>query len=277
MNNIATISKLIYMNPNFSQLTIQGDVLQLNERKINIANINLDEIATRHDIYNNATRITPEEFFNLCLFCANNVVAFTEFIKLNPNLNELNIINNILHFKDKNINISKIYIGDLAERIGLINRISEFNSEQLFNLLELYTNKQNMLNIEELVYSALTNNDSSKTNLIITFNNLIFKVMEFKDYLDPDFQRIYNEFLKYIEELQKNPDKLNNAQQNELRIFNESLSNLEEKTRSMDNGKKLALTNNVSANGYINMFLITILTIASGITLGAMIFLKLKF
>lgn len=274
MNNLIVLSRLIQLNPNYKSLTIQGGTLQFEDKKINISNLNLDDIAKRHNIYSSIDKISPKDFFNICVFCSNNIIALSELIKLNPNFNNLFIIDNKLKLNDKELNLENLCLGDLIERLGLLNS-TEITSEQLFDICELYVNKEYIKNKQEVVYIALNNNDFSKQNIITIFNNYMLKVNKYEQFLDQSIKEMYLIFIKYIEELERLENK-NALQEIEVKTFNASLDEIDKEKKQQKDSleRKLVPKNNITTNGYINMFLITILTIASGITLGAIVFLK---
>lgn len=274
MNNLIMLSRLMQINNDFRKLSLSGGTLQLQDRKINISNINLEDIVKRHNVLENKS-MSAEEFFNICAFCSNNVIALFQLIDLNPEYNRLNIEENYLILGERKLDIKNFCIGDTIEKNGLLDKISSIPVEQFFDICLLYANKNYIKSNESVVYGALNNDSKDKAQIVTIFNNYIFKIMELEKYVDEDITGIKQRFSNYIAELQINPDKLNSAQKAEIELYNNklglanSLEKKEEKTLT-----RTLTTNKITANGYINILLISILTIVVGITIGAIIFLK---
>ena len=274
MNNLIVLSRLMQINDDYRKLSVSGGTLQFQDRKINISNLNLGDIVKRHNILENKN-ISAEDFFNICAFCSDNVIVLFKLIELNPDYNRLNIENNCLILNGKKLDIKDFCIGDTLERNGLLDKINIITVEQFFDICVLYANKNYIKSIESIVYGALNNDSKDKAEIVTVFNNYIFKIIELNSFVDDDISGIYQRFANYITELQTNFEKLNAAQRKEIELYNQELGVNEEKTKSNDKKRKRKIPNEtITTNGYINILLISILTIVVGITLGAIIFLK---
>ena len=156
-----------------------------------------------------------------------------------------------------------------------MDKINIITVEQFFDICVLYANKNYIKSIESIVYGALNNDSKDKAEIVTVFNNYIFKIIELNSFVDDDISGIYQRFANYITELQTNSEKLNAAQRKEVELYNQELGVNEEKTKSNDKKLERKIPNEtITTNGYINILLISILTIVVGITLGAIIFLK---
>ena len=142
-------------------------------------------------------------------------------------------------------------------------------------LLDLETGEdKNLLkNTEDFYLGDL--NEQYFVYMVKMEGNKGYKIIELNSFVDDDISGIYQRFANYITELQTNFEKLNASQRKEIELYNQELGVNEEKTKSNDKKFERKIPNEtITTNGYINILLISILTIVVGITLGAIIFLK---
>lgn len=203
---------------------------------------------------------------------------------INPNLQAINYDNNNLTYGDAHIELGNFnlmtLLGDYNSFKSDLNLIS---CEDFMNIVGIHVLGTKQLDsekptIREVFYKLLdgipVKYDTDK--VVNGYNSFLYDLMCHQDYLTPEIQPLLNEFKIKMEDVAVFEEQVTDLAKQELSKY----YIMQEKAKEYalrfqkDKQKKLELTIPREKAGYINSFIVIVITMITGILLASLIFIN---
>lgn len=107
-----------------------------------------------------------------------------------------------------------------------------------------------------------------KDKIVSTFHVYINEAIKYRDYLLPEVREILSRYETFIYNLEASGEHLSQSHMNEVNLYNQMVSNVK-----ISSKKNTPYVRKLTPTGYANIFLVLLLIIACGITLGSLIWI----